>query len=242
MCFALAGGLCSHPQDAATTQPSITSAAISTSSAEAPSRLPRPLSVISRFPIYAPCSDPQVPCLLDSGPYVVFVWDPAHAYQGLHPHSPRCHHRAFCLLISRFSTYWIQPHALRLLGSDTCVPRTAVTWPHVTTTEVPRSTQPVWYLLASASYAEFAWTGGFTDLRIYGFTDLPDLRIHGFTDLRVALLSPTSPLPASLNPICCVHLTRWHWSMRTGFGHPAARITGAELPNGYHMRGWDCIR
>ena len=63
------------------------------------------------------------------------------------------------------------------MGSDTCVPRTAVTQPHVTTTEVPRSTQPVWYLLVSASYAEFAWTGGFTDLRIY--------RIYGFTDLRI---------------------------------------------------------
>ena len=47
------------------------------------------------------------------------------------------------------------------MGSDTCVPRIAVTQPHVTTTEVPCSTQQVWYLVVTASYAEFAWAGGF---------------------------------------------------------------------------------
>ena len=42
MCFALAGGLCSHTQGAAITQPSISSATISTSDVEAPSQLRGP--------------------------------------------------------------------------------------------------------------------------------------------------------------------------------------------------------
>ena len=93
MCFALAGGLCSHAQGAAVTQPSITSAATPTSGAEAPSQLPRPLAVISRFSIHAPCSDQQVLYLLDSASHVVFVWGLARAHQVLLPRSPCCHHR-----------------------------------------------------------------------------------------------------------------------------------------------------
>ena len=67
--------------------------------------LSTPLAVISRFPAYWV----QL--------HRLSLYGIRHMHtRGLRPHSPRCHHRAFCLLISRFSAYWIQLHMLCLYG------------------------------------------------------------------------------------------------------------------------------